>query len=199
MTKKQSFAQRMRTAMDIRNIKQVELVERTGLTKSAINQYYSGKYEPKQKGTYLIAQALDVSESWLMGYDVPMERLNVKYPDNVYKIEPAQYPTLDGDSVTTGRAANTSSSADFCVQMPDESMINARINAGDIIFIDEHAAISNGSIVAVLIENQVTIRRIYYVNNEILLLADNPTFPQILATSDVRVLGRAVMFQSNIM
>ena len=91
---KESFAKRMKEGMDIRNIKQVDLVEKTNLTKSAINQYYSGKYEPKQKGIFLIAKALDVSESWLMGYDVPMERTNIKYPDNVLKIETKKFPML---------------------------------------------------------------------------------------------------------
>ena len=89
---KESFSKRMKEAMNIMNIKQVDLVEKTGLTKSAISQYYSGKYEPKQKGIFLIAKALDVSESWLMGYDVPMERTNIKYPDNVLKIETKKFP-----------------------------------------------------------------------------------------------------------
>jgi len=62
---KELFVNRLRKAMEIRDMKQVNLVERTGLSKSAISQYYSGIYEPKQKGIYLIAKALDVSESWL--------------------------------------------------------------------------------------------------------------------------------------
>lgn len=72
---KESFSKRMKEAMELRNIKQVDLCERTGLGKSAISQYLSGTYEPKQKGVYVIARALDVSEAWLMGYDVPIERI----------------------------------------------------------------------------------------------------------------------------
>lgn len=62
---KESFSKRMQEAMNIRDMKQVDLVEKTKLPKSAISQYYSGKYEPKQKGIFLIAKALDVSESWM--------------------------------------------------------------------------------------------------------------------------------------
>jgi transcriptional regulator with XRE-family HTH domain len=88
---KESFSKRMKEAMNIMNIKQVDLVEKTGLTKSAISQYYSGKYEPKQKGIFLIAKALDVSESWLMGYDVPMDRLlHEKLAEEVKLIEQIQ-------------------------------------------------------------------------------------------------------------
>lgn len=72
---KETFSKRMKDAMQLRNMKQVELCERTGLGKSAISQYLSGTYEPKQKGVYEIAKALDVSEAWLMGYDVPIERV----------------------------------------------------------------------------------------------------------------------------
>lgn len=72
---KETFSKRMKETMELRNMKQIELCEKTGLRKSAISQYLSGTYEPKQKGVYLIAKALDVSEAWLMGYDVPIERI----------------------------------------------------------------------------------------------------------------------------
>ena len=84
---KDTFVSRMRKAMDLRNMKQTDIVEKTGLGKSAISQYYSGKYEPKQRGIYLIAKALDVNEAWLMGYDVPMERNYTRYPDTEIKSE----------------------------------------------------------------------------------------------------------------
>ena len=67
---------RIKTEMEIRNLKQIDLVRMTNLGKSAISQYISGKYETKQKALHAIAIALDVSEAWLMGYDVPMQRLN---------------------------------------------------------------------------------------------------------------------------
>lgn len=72
----ESFLQRFKKAMEIRNMKQSDLVLKTGIGKSAISQYATGKYNPKQRALYLLAQALDVSEAWLMGYDVPMEKNN---------------------------------------------------------------------------------------------------------------------------
>lgn len=67
---------RIREALDIRCMKQVELVEKTGLTKSAINNWLSQRWQPKQDALYKMAKALNVSEMWLAGYDVPMERPN---------------------------------------------------------------------------------------------------------------------------
>ena len=69
-----STANRIKQALHLRNMRQADLVNLTGIGKSSIRTYISGEYEPKQKNIYKIAKALDVSEAWLMGLDVPMER-----------------------------------------------------------------------------------------------------------------------------
>lgn len=76
--RKSNCSERIATALAIRNMKQSELCERTKIPKSAISQYIGGAFEPKQDRIHLIARALDVSEAWLMGYDVPMERQEKK-------------------------------------------------------------------------------------------------------------------------
>ncbi len=70
----EDFATRLKKAMQIRNIKATELSEKAQLPKSAISQYLSGLYEAKQKSIFKLAKVLNVSESWLMGLDVSMER-----------------------------------------------------------------------------------------------------------------------------
>ncbi|MCD8190712.1 MAG: XRE family transcriptional regulator [Clostridiales bacterium] len=67
-------AERLQKALKVRGMKQTELATRTQIGKSSIHAYITGDYLPKQNNIYKMAQALDVSESWLMGYDVPMER-----------------------------------------------------------------------------------------------------------------------------
>lgn len=69
-----TFANRLNQAMKIRNLKQADLVERTYLSKQQISQYVNGKFEAKQKAVFTLAQVLDVNESWLMGFDSPMEK-----------------------------------------------------------------------------------------------------------------------------
>lgn len=66
--------ERLREAMSIKNKKQIDLVRTTGIDKGSISSYLSGRYEPKQEAIYKLAIALDVSEMWLWGYDVPMDR-----------------------------------------------------------------------------------------------------------------------------
>lgn len=70
----EDFSIRLQKAMNIRNIKATELSEKAHIPKSAISQYLSGLYEAKQKSIFKLANALNVSEGWLMGLDVPMER-----------------------------------------------------------------------------------------------------------------------------
>ena len=75
---KESCAIRLRKALSIRNMKQSELCRKTKIATSAMSEYLSGLYDPKQDKIYLMAQALDVDPVWLMGFDVPMEKENDK-------------------------------------------------------------------------------------------------------------------------
>lgn len=70
----ESISERIKTALELREMKQADLIKLTGINKGALSSYISGKYEPKQNNIFLMAKALNVSEAWLMGYDVPMER-----------------------------------------------------------------------------------------------------------------------------
>ncbi len=69
-----SCAERIAYALTVRKMTQTELCKKTGIPKSAMSQYIKGSFEPKQNRVYLISKALDVSEAWLMGYDVPMKK-----------------------------------------------------------------------------------------------------------------------------
>ena len=73
----ETCAKRIETALSIRGMKQCELCEITDIPKSSLSLYLKGAYEPKQDRIYSISKALNVSEAWLMGYDVPMDRLSV--------------------------------------------------------------------------------------------------------------------------
>lgn len=72
--RKEAAAKRIKEALKLRNMKAIDLANTTGISKASISGYMHGRYEPKAGRTYLMAKALDVSESWLMGYDVPMEQ-----------------------------------------------------------------------------------------------------------------------------
>ena len=65
---------RLKEALRLRGMKQVELVEKTGIKKSSINNWIAQRWQPKQDALMKMASALNVSEIWLAGYDVDIER-----------------------------------------------------------------------------------------------------------------------------
>ena len=71
---KAELKDRLREAMEVRGMRAVDLVEKTGIPKGTISYYLSGKTEPKADRLYIISQALDINETWLLGYDAPMAR-----------------------------------------------------------------------------------------------------------------------------
>lgn len=73
-TKVSSISERIKQGLLIRDMRQIDICDKTNIPRSALSQYVSGLFEPKQDRIYLISKALNVSEAWLMGYDVPMER-----------------------------------------------------------------------------------------------------------------------------
>ena len=80
-------SERMREAMRAAGKKQIELAAETGLSHSTISRYLSDQMEPKQKAIMALAKALDVSEMWLWGYDVPKARTpGQKKNDNLVKV-----------------------------------------------------------------------------------------------------------------
>lgn len=72
--KKDKFVDRFNKRLSMINMSAAQLSRSTGISEAVISQYRSGKYEPKQDRLETFAIALNVSEAWLMGFDVPMER-----------------------------------------------------------------------------------------------------------------------------
>ena len=65
---------RLQFALNERKMKPVELSEKTKIPKSSISQYMSGHAKPSGERVYLISNALDINEAWLLGFDAPMDK-----------------------------------------------------------------------------------------------------------------------------
>lgn len=83
MENKETCGKRILEAIHFRGMTQADLCRATGIPKSAMSQYCGGTLVPRQDRTFLIAQALDVNEAWLMGFDVPRERKTPNSPEEV--------------------------------------------------------------------------------------------------------------------
>ena len=78
---------RLKEALAMRNMRPVDLSDKTGIPKGAISYYMAGKSQPKADRLYQIGKALDVNEAWLLGYDVPAARTQEqKKNDDLVKV-----------------------------------------------------------------------------------------------------------------
>jgi len=97
---------------------------------------------------------------------------------------------------------DTDIKGDFCLHVNGDSMVNARINDGDIVFIRQQPDVNDGEIGVVLIDDEATLKRVYKNNGSITLVAENTKYKPIVIsgkeTIDVRILGKAVAFQSDV-
>lgn len=218
-----TIANRLKQALEMRNMKQADLVNMTGIGKSSISTYLSGDYEPKQKNLYRLAKALDVNESWLMGYDVPMERQQpaqsaatsfVGTIPNLLPIPKTREvprlgtiacgePILAQENIEDYDKAPEGINCDFTLTCKGDSMVGARINDGDIVYIRQQDEVENGEIAAVLVndgseESFATLKRVYLYENQIVLQAENPKYSPLVYTGEdmnkVRIIGKAVAF-----
>jgi repressor LexA len=211
-----TFTDRLRTAMDLRGTRAIDLARDTGLSKARISQYTNGIYVPKADAMHKLARALDVSDLWLEGYDVPMERnasTVPNYPD-IFPIERRRIPVLGeiacGTPILTDEQhdsfvmSGTNLDADFCLRAKGDSMIGARIQDGDIVFIKKSDMVANGEIAAVVIEDEATLKRVYYYpeKSKLILTPENPKYEPLVfmgpELDEIHILGKAVAFQSEI-
>lgn len=100
--------------------------------------------------------------------------------------------------------SGTNLEADFCLTAKGDSMINARINDGDVIFIRKQNAVENGEIAAVIIDDEATLKRVYYYpeQNRLVLAAENTAYAPLVFVGEeldhIYILGKAIAFQSDV-
>lgn len=107
-----SFSNRLKSAMDERNINQTDLSGLTGISKASISQYLSGKNEPSKKNVAKITEALKVTEAWLLGIDDQARPVQ-----QVQEPEPVQPVIEQAKKITVEEAARIMGKADKFVRL----------------------------------------------------------------------------------
>lgn len=98
-----NFSARIKKALDYRKMNAAELSRKTGLSRGMLSQYMNNQVKPKQDKVYLIAKALNVNATWLLGYpDTEMlpEEKNQEEKEEVHKITSKDIFTADGKKIT---------------------------------------------------------------------------------------------------
>ena len=170
-------------------------------------EYLTGESEYKTKEEWLneLDNKIDINK---IREDILVEQYGLQ-PIDIHKI-PLLGSVACGEPIFASEdrelyvEVGTDIKADYCLTAKGDSMINARINDGDIVFIQRTDSINNGEIGVVLIDNDVTLKRIYYYpnDNKLILQAENSKYePMVYLNNEldkIRIIGKAIAFQSDI-
>lgn len=203
----------LRTLRNEKNYSQQKLANIIGVSRSTIAMWETGASQPDNDTLKRLADIFGVTVDYLLGRENSITtQAPIPEYDNIFRIEKKRYPLLgdiacgqpiyadeDHESfVLAGGAVD----ADFCLRAKGDSMINARILDGDIIFIKETPMVQNGEIAAVIIGDEATLKRVYYYpeSSKLILNAENPHYEPLVYVGEelntIRILGKAVAFQS---
>ena len=207
--RKTKCAERIVQALIATGMKQSELCRLTGIPKSAMSQYIKGSFEPKQDRIYKIAEALRVSEAWLMGFDVPMKK-TIYGESNIsakgFKIPVLGYvragipieaveDILDYEEISLEMA---SQGEHFALSIKGDSM-EPRIAEGDVVIVRKQNIVENGELAVVLVNgNDATVKKFYMNDNGVTLISTNPIYDPFYYSKEdveklpVQVIGKVV-------
>lgn len=187
-----------------------DVAKAAGTTRQTVQKYESGRVTniPSDK-IEKMAGLLRTTPAFLMGWSD--ERDNLYMYEN---IEPAPkfykrprlgniacgVPILAQENIEEYDAVPEGIQCDFTLICKGDSMINARILDGDIVYIRQQEQVENGEIAAVLIDEEATLKRVFWEDGQLVLMPENPRYrPMVYSGAklkEVRILGKAVAFIS---
>lgn len=188
-----------------------ELAKRIGKTRTTVSRYETGFIEKLPSSVLVpIAEALQTTPAYLMGWeDSPVGQYG-----NILPVTAKRIPMLGkiacGEPIYAEEEresyveAGTNIKADFCLRAAGDSMTGARIYDGDIVFIRAQDSVDNGEVAAVIINDEATLKRVYYYpeKQKLVLQAENARYEPLVFVgeelNDVHILGKAIAFQSDV-
>lgn len=189
------------------NINQADLAKAIGVSRSTIGMYECGEREPDFETMEAIADYFNVTMDYLHGKSNNISFENIIPLPNMNKIPllgtiACGEPILAEENIESEINIPEDIHADFALRCKGDSMIDARIMDGDIVYIRQQPTVNNGEIAAVLIGDEATLKRVYISNNTITLMPCNPKYQPYVYTNEqlneIRILGKAIGFTSTI-
>lgn len=197
-----------------KGMSQADLAKKVGYVgRSAISKVENGDRDISQSMIAKYAEALNVTPAYLLyGNDIePAERYE-QY--GLMPVKLKRFPLLGeiacGEPLFAGEdresyvESGTDIHADFCLKAKGDSMINARIRNGDIVFIKSQDTVNNGEIAAVIIDDEATLKRVYYYpdKGKLVLVPENSDYEPLVYVGEelnqIRIIGKAIAFQSDV-
>ena len=194
-----NIGEKIRTARISRGWSQERLAQYMGCSRSAVAMYESNNREPDLDTIELLADVFNTTVSYFTN---DVRQTNNQIP--IIGTIACGSPILAEENIEDYIQIPSYIHADFALRCKGDSMINARINDGDIVCIRKQETVENGQIAAVLLDNEATLKRIHYLPGGLVqLLPENPKYQPIYIdskdeTCNITIIGLATHFVSQV-
>ena len=192
---------------------QLDVAKAVGVSEATVSRWESGDIANMRRSRIAaLAGVLQISPTIIMGWDEE-EPPPVDFPSNILPMPAMRKIPLVG-TIACGTPILAEQNiecdvdipehihADFALRCKGDSMINARIYDGDIVYIRSQPEVEHGEIAAVEIDGEGTLKRVYIFPDQVVLQAENPLYePRVYKgeqLADLRILGKAVGFTAQI-
>ena len=190
------------------DLSQKEVAEYVGVTEATYSRWESGEIKnPRRDKIARLARILRLSPASIVGeMDSDDVRARNIIPIPSMRTVPlvgtiaCGKPVLAEENLEGDVSVPEHIHADFALRCKGDSMINARIFDGDIVYIRAQDTVDDGQIAAVLIDEEATLKRIRLLKDHLVLEPANPMYQPLSFWGEdmnsVRIIGRAVGFTS---
>lgn len=208
------FGERLSMLLEEKGASVYTVGEYLSLSASTISRYANGLMSPKITTLYAIAAYFDVNPLWLMGVEGEEMKEETAVPDypGLIPLKTKRIPIIgtmacgepvyEEEDFPSYVTVGANLHADAGVRAKGDSMINARIQDGDIVFIRYQPMVDNGEIAAVWVEDGFTIKRIYSYKEMLILRPENPEYDEMIFRpgdcKTIKIVGKAIAFQSDL-
>lgn len=197
-----------------------EVAKAVGVSEGTVSRWESGNIANMGRDKiYSLSKVLALSPTEIMGFEDAAEeqpeKIRLFSIPNIIPLPSTKEipllgtiacgePILAEENIEDYVKVNKNISAEFALRCKGDSMIDARIRSGDIVYIHQQPDVENGEIAAVLIGNEATLKRVfkYPEKNMLMLRPANSSYEDLIYTgdelNDIRIIGKAVAFLSQI-
>lgn len=196
---------------------QKQLAERLGVKNTAVSNWENGQNSIDTELLFRVCDVFGVTINEMYGIEetkketserdlfeklgfMEVSRQSLPLLGNVACGE----PIFAEQSIDSYISVDADINADFCLRAKGDSMVNARIFDGDILFVKSQPMVEDGEIAVVLVEDEATVKRVYYdrENNTITLVPENPTYKVMRFMGEqlnqIRILGKVIAGQYDV-
>ena len=170
-----------------------QLGEKIGVNKSTVRKYQDGEIRIDHNRLADIAKVLGIDVTLLYGDEVQFDTVDVPLYGDISCGDGLVIYEEVIDYISTPREW-VKSDVYFYVRAKGDSMVGAKVNEGDLLLIRQQPEVENGEIAAVVIDDQVVLKRVYKEKNTFTLISENPKYPPIKfdpkTDQHIRILGK---------